>query len=144
MLPPQPPPLRREHRLYQADWLLRFYGFEVEEIVAGGNDGMLDLEVDPKLAWALKHPEFFPLDINRASRDEMLRVPGLGTRSVAAILKARRLGALRLDDLARLTTSVAKVRPFVITRDWHPTPAYESAGLRAQLARPPVQGDLFA
>ena len=144
MLPPQPPPLRREHRLYQADWLLRFYGFDVDEIVAGGNDGMLDLEVDPKLAWALKHPEFFPLDINRASRDEILRVPGLGTRSVAAILKARRLGALRLDDLARLTTSVARVRPFVVTRDWHPTPAYESSALRARLARPPVQGDLFA
>ena len=144
MLPPQPPPLRREHRLYQADWLLRFYGFDVDEIVAGGNDGMLDLEVDPKLAWALKHPEFFPLDINRASRDEILRVPGLGTRSVGAILKARRLGALRLGDLARLTTSVARVRPFVVTRDWHPTPAYESSALRARLARPPVQGDLFA
>ena len=143
-LPPQPPPLRREHRLYQADWLLRFYGFEIDEILAGGREGMLDLDVDPKLAWALNHPERFPMDVNRATRDELLRVPGLGTRSVGAILKARRLGALRLDDVARLTASVAKVRPFIVTRDWRPTRALESAHLRAQLVRPPEQGDLFA
>ena len=143
-LPPQPPPLKREHRLYQADWLLRFYGFELDEIMAGGRDSMLDLDVDPKLAWALKHPEQFPMDINRAARDELLRVPGLGTRSVGAILKARRLGRLRLDDVARLTTSVAKIRPFIVTPDWRPTRALESAGLRAQLARPPEQRDLFA
>jgi predicted DNA-binding helix-hairpin-helix protein len=84
------------------------------------------------------------MDINRATRDELLRVPGLGTRSVGAILKARRLGALRLDDVARLTTSVAKVRPFIVTRDWRPTRAVESAGFRAQLERPPDQGELFA
>ena len=143
-LPPQPPPLRREHRLYQADWLLRFYGFELDEILAGGNNGMLDLDVDPKLAWALKHPERFPMDINSAAREELLRVPGLGTRGVGAIIKARRLGALRLDDLARLTTSVAKLRPFIVARDWRPTRAMESAAIRAQLARPPEQGELFA
>ena len=143
-LPPQQPPLKREHRLYQADWLLRFYGFELDEILAGGQDGMLDLEVDPKLAWALKHPERFPMDVNRAARDELLRVPGLGTRSVSAILKARRLGALRLDDIARLTSSVARVRPFIVTRDWRPTRTLESPHLRAQLVRPPEQGDLFA
>ena len=143
-LPPQPPPLQREHRLYQADWLLRFYGFELDEILAGGNGGMLDLDVDPKLAWALNYPERFPMDVNRATRGELLRVPGLGTRSVGAILKARRLGALRLDDVARLTTSVAKVRPFIVARDWRPTRAYESAQLRAQLARPPEQRELFA
>ncbi|MEL7451475.1 MAG: putative DNA modification/repair radical SAM protein, partial [Pseudomonadota bacterium] len=95
-LPPQPPPLQREHRLYQADWLLRFYGFELDEIVAGGKAGMLDLNIDPKLAWALKHRGLFPVNVNRASRRELLRVPGLGTRSVAAILKARRVGGLRL------------------------------------------------
>ncbi len=143
-LPARPPPLRREHRLYQADWLLRFYGFEVDEILAGGNEGMLDLDIDPKLAWALRHPERFPMDVNRAARDELLRVPGLGARSVKAIIKARRLGALRLGDIARLTTSVAKVRPFIVARDWRPTRALGSAHLRAQLARPPQQGDLFA
>ena len=143
-LPPEPPPLRREHRLYQADWLLRFYGFELEESIAGGNGNMLDLSLDPKLAWALKQLGQFPVDVNRAARDELLRVPGLGTRSVGAILKARRLGALRLEDVARLTTSIAKVRPFIVTRDWRPTRILESAGLRAQLTRPPEQGDLFA
>lgn len=143
-LPPQPPPLQREHRLYQADWLLRFYDFELDEIIAGGKGGMLDLDVDPKLAWALKHPERFPMDINRATREELLRVPGLGTRSVAAIIRARRLGALRLDDVARLTASVARLRPFIVTPDWRPTRALESAHLRAELARPPEQRDLFA
>ncbi len=143
-LPPEAPPLRREHRLYQADWLLRFYGFELDEIIAGGNDGMLDLDVDPKLAWALKHPEKFPIDVNRATREELLRVPGLGTRGVGAIIKARRLGALRLDDIARLTTSVTRIRPFITARGWRPTKAIEAAGLRAQLAKPPVQHELFA
>ena len=142
-LPPEAPPLRREHRLYQADWLLRFYGFDLDEIIAGGSDGMLDLDIDPKLAWALKHPEQFPIDINRASREALLRVPGLGTRGVGAIIKARRLGALRLEDIARLTTSVAKIRPFIVARGWRPTKALESAGLRAQLTRPPMQQELF-
>lgn len=143
-LPPEAPPLRREHRLYQADWLLRYYDFELDEIIAGGHDGMLDLEIDPKLAWALRHPERFPIDVNRATREELLRVPGLGTRGVGAIIKARRLGALRLDDIARLTTSVAKIQPFIVARGWRPTRAIESAGLRAQLARPPIQRELFA
>ncbi len=143
-LPPEAPPLRREHRLYQADWLLRFYGFELDEIIAGGTDGMLDLDIEPKLAWALKHPEQFPMDVNRATREELLRVPGLGTRGVGAIIKARRLGALRLDDIARLTTSVTKIRPFITARGWRPTQAIEAAALRAQLARPPVQRELFA
>ena len=143
-LPPGPPPLRREHRLYQADWLLRFYDFEVDEIIAGGNDGMLDLDIDPKLAWALKHPERFPVDVNRAPREELLRVPGLGTRGVGAILKARRLGALRLDDVARLTTSLTKIRPFILARGWRPKRAQQLNSLRTQLERPPVQGELFA
>ncbi|MEM9056993.1 MAG: putative DNA modification/repair radical SAM protein [Pseudomonadota bacterium] len=141
---PQPPPLQREHRLYQADWLLRFYDFELDEIVADKADGMLDLDIDPKLAWALRHRERFPVDVNRASRHELLRVPGLGTRSVAAILRARRLGALRLENVARLTTSLTKVRPFIATRDWHPRRSLEAASLRAQLAPPPAQADLFA
>jgi len=142
-LPPQPPPLQREHRLYQADWLLRFYKFELDEIVAGGHNGMLDLHIDPKLAWALKNRERFPVNVNKATRSELLRVPGLGTRSVGAIVKARRLGALRLADIARLTTSVVKIRPFIVARDWVPTHSLESASLRAQVAPVPVQRDLF-
>ena len=85
-LPVKPPPLQRENRLYQADWLLRFYGFSVEEIAAGGEHGMLDLDVDPKLAWALKHRDQFPVDVNRAPRELLLRVPGLGTKAVGRIL----------------------------------------------------------
>lgn len=142
-LPPAPPPLLREHRLYQADWLLRYYGFELQEILAGGDNGMLDLAIDPKLAWALKHREAFPVDVNRAPKERLLRVPGLGTRSVAAIVKIRRHRALRLDDLARLTTSVDKVRPFLQTRDWHPGGALDADQLRAKLAPPPRQGQLF-
>ena len=83
-LPIKPPPLQRENRLYQADWLLRFYGFSVEEIAAEGEHGMLDLDADPKLAWALKHRDQFPVDVNRAPRELLLRVPGLGTRPSAA------------------------------------------------------------
>ena len=102
----EPPPLQREHRLYQADWLMRYYGFSVDEIAAGGEAGMLDLETDPKLAWALKHRERFPVDINRAPRELLLRVPGLGTRAVGHILAARRHVRLRLDDVARLSAAL--------------------------------------
>lgn len=78
----QAPPLQREHRLYQADWLLRFYEFSVEDIAPAQSSGMLDLDVDPKLAWALRNPERFPVDLNAAPREMLLRVPGLGTRNV--------------------------------------------------------------
>ena len=81
-LPPKPPPLQREHRLYQADWLLRFYGFSIPDIVSATKDGMLDLEVDPKLAWALGNRHLFPVDVNTADRELLLRVPGLGKKAV--------------------------------------------------------------
>lgn len=138
-LPPVRPPLMREHRLYQADWLLRFYGFEQAEIMAGGKDGMLDLAIDPKLAWALQRREDFPVDINRARREMLLRVPGLGVRAVERIVSARRLGALRLGDLARLTTSVKKLLPFIVTVDWKPGSLTDSAELRARFAPPARQ-----
>ncbi|TIP33039.1 MAG: radical SAM protein, partial [Mesorhizobium sp.] len=89
-LPLQKPPLMREHRLYQADWLMRFYGFSQPEILAGSNDGMLDLAIDPKLAWALRNRGRFPVDVNRADREALLRVPGLGTKVVDRILQTRR------------------------------------------------------
>ena len=115
-LPLAAPPLVREHRLYQADWLVRFYGFDVEEVVTGA-DGNLDLEVDPKTAWALAHREHFPIDVNRASREQLLRVPGLGVRSVAKILAARRHRRLRRADLQRLRAPIKRVLPFVVTAD---------------------------
>ncbi|MFC7475486.1 putative DNA modification/repair radical SAM protein [Dankookia sp. GCM10030260] len=120
LLPPAAPPLVREHRLYQADWLLRFYGFELDEIMAGGEDGNLDLGIDPKLAWALKHRERFPVDVNRAPREMLLRVPGLGAKTVDRLLSARRHRGIRSDDLARLRLPLAKLLPFLVTADHQP------------------------
>ncbi|MEP6692684.1 MAG: putative DNA modification/repair radical SAM protein, partial [Gemmatimonadaceae bacterium] len=99
-LPPAAPPLVREHRLYQADWLVRFYGFCAAELTTEARPN-LDLAIDPKLAWALDHRERFPVDINRASKHDLLRIPGIGARSVKRILAARRWHRLRLDDLTR-------------------------------------------
>jgi predicted DNA-binding helix-hairpin-helix protein len=113
------PPLVREHRLYQADWLMRFYGFRGDELTTPAEPN-LDLSVDPKLAWALRHREFFPVDINRASKTALLRVPGLGVRNVKRILSIRRYHKLRLEDLVKLRVSLTKVRPFVVVADHNP------------------------
>lgn len=140
-LPLQPPPLMREHRLYQADWLTRFYGFETEEIL--GRSEMLDLDIDPKLAWALRERGRFPVDVNRAGRETLLRVPGLGARSVDRILASRRFRRLRLEDVARLTRSLATVRHFILAEGWQPSSALEAPNLRARLMPPPRQLTLF-
>lgn len=135
-LPLKPPDLVRENRLYQADWLMRFYEFQVSEILAGGEAGMLDREVDPKLAWALKHRERFPVDLNRADRHELLRVPGIGVRTVQKILRARRLSRLRLDDLTTLRVT-KKSLPFVSVLDYRPKSAVlEGNNLRARFVAP--------
>jgi len=121
VLPLQRPPLIREHRLYQADWLMRFYGFAAAEVQdAADATGMLSLAHDPKTAWALKHRERFPADVNRAPRETLLRVPGLGVRAVNAIVRIRRQRTLRLGDIARLTRSVDRLRPWIIALDWRP------------------------
>ena len=142
-LPVKPPPLVREHRLYQADWLIRFYGFTVDEITAGSEGGMLDLDADPKLAWALKHREQFPVDINRAPRELLLRVPGLGAKAIDKLIRARRHARLRLDDLARLTPSLKRALPFLVAAD-HRAVGLDRIDLRARLVRPPEQLSLFA
>jgi len=145
-LPLRAPPLQREHRLYQADWLLRFYGFDVKEIVddTPGQDGMLDLDVDPKLAWALRHPDRFPVDLNAAPREMLLRVPGLGARNVQRIVDSRRQGRLRVADLARLRAPLQKVLPFVVLIDHHPRQRLDDpVRLRRELAPAPRQADLF-
>ena len=145
VLPLKRPPLMREHRLYQSDWLMRFYGFKPAEVVsAAGDDGMLPLDIDPKLAWALKFREYFPVDVNRASREQLLRVPGLGTKAVGRILSSRRWRSITLADVARLTVSVAKMRPFIVTSDWRPTLLTDRADLRALVAPRQSQLDLFA
>jgi putative DNA modification/repair radical SAM protein len=140
-LPLKAPPLAREHRLYQADWLLRFYGFDVKEIVTGP-EGMLDLDIDPKTAWALRHRERFPVDLNRAPREMLLRVPGIGARTVSRLLAARRVRALRLDDLAQLRMPIAKILPFVEVADHRPGAVLESAHLPRRLRRE-GQANLF-
>jgi putative DNA modification/repair radical SAM protein len=112
-------PLVREHRLYQADWLMRFYGFDVTELT-GTEAPNLDLHIDPKLAWALRHPERFPVNLNSASREELLRVPGLGVRNVDRILAQRRWHQFRTGDLVRLRVPLKKVLPFIVTTDHRP------------------------
>jgi putative DNA modification/repair radical SAM protein len=145
VLPLQRPPLMREHRLYQSDWLMRFYGFKPAEVMdAAGPDGMLPLDVDPKLAWALKFRDRFPVDVNRAPRELLLRVPGLGTKSVERLIASRRWRKLRLDDIARLTLSIAKVRPFISALDWRPTLLTDRADLRSLVAPKRQQLELFA
>ncbi|WP_217535706.1 putative DNA modification/repair radical SAM protein [Stenotrophomonas sp. GbtcB23] len=144
LLPVQAPPLAREHRLYQADWLLRFYGYGVEEITDTTQNGMLDLDIDPKLAWAIRHPERFPVDLNVASKEMLLRVPGLGVRNVKRVLMARRHGRLRVADVARLRAPMSKLLPFVQLADHHPRRALDDpTALRARLAPPPRQASLF-
>ena len=145
VLPLKRPPLIREHRLYQSDWLMRFYGFSPGEVVeATEADGMLPLDIDPKLAWALKFRERFPVDVNRSSREMLLRVPGLGVRAVDHVVASRRHRTLRLEDVARLTVSIAKVRPFIVAADWLPTLLTDRADLRHLLAPKSEQLELFA
>jgi len=141
-LPSASPPLVREHRLYQADWLVRFYGFGVRELTTTDAPN-LDLAIDPKLAWALRNRGSFPVDLNRASRAELLRIPGVGVRSVDRILKARRWRRIRFEDLARLRVSLRRALPFVIVDDHTPTSLrLDALDLRARLE--PRQLDMFA
>ncbi len=142
-LPLIKPPLIREHRLYQADWLLRFYGFDVGEITGARADGNLDLDVDPKLAWALQNRALFPVDVNHASKEMLLRVPGFGTRTVGRILQTRRHRALRYDDLLRMGASLKKAKAFITARGWTPGKLTDSTDLRAHFAPPPEQLSLF-
>ena len=142
-LPAIPAPLMREHRLYQSDWLIRNYGFTASEIFSGENRN-LDLDKDPKLSWALRHREFFPVDINKASARELLRVPGLGARNVSRILKIRKHQALRLDDLAKLRVVVNRAKWFITTSDFNPNVyKLDHADLENHLKPKAVQLSLF-
>jgi putative DNA modification/repair radical SAM protein len=133
-LPLSAPPLMREHRLYQADWLMRFYGFDVDEIVEGA--GMLSLDIDPKLAWALRHRDRFPLDVATASREELLRVPGFGTKAVDRIIATRRVTSIRAADLSRLHIPKQKALPFIVLSDHRPSPHLLDAASLAQRFKP--------
>ena len=146
VLPLSRPPLMREHRLYQSDWLMRFYGFKPAEVVqtTDAATGMLPLDIDPKLAWALKFRDNFPVDVNRAPREALLRVPGLGVKAVDGIIASRRWRRLRLEDVARLTVSIAKVRPFIQCDGWAPVALTDRADLKARVAPKVEQMELFA
>jgi len=146
VLPLRRPPLMREHRLYQSDWLIRFYQYAPQEVSAAADPatGMLPLDIDPKLAWALRFRDRFPIDVNRAPREMLLRIPGLGIKAVDAIVAARRWRTLRLDDVARMTVSVKKLRPFIVTADWRPGALIDRADLRALVTPPATQLELFA
>ena len=106
------PPLLREHRLYQADWLLRYYHFRAEEILDEDQPD-LDPRMDPKCCWALRHLEFFPVEVNRADYESLLRVPGLGVRSARRILRARRVGPLNFEGLKRLGVVLKRAQYFL-------------------------------
>ncbi|WP_299969089.1 putative DNA modification/repair radical SAM protein [uncultured Roseobacter sp.] len=142
-LPLVSPPLQREHRLYQADWLLRFYDFGLEEITGVSKGGNLDLEIDPKLAWALANRAQFPVDVNRAERGLLLRVPGFGVKTVNRILGTRRHRRLRYEDLMLMGASLKKARSFIVAQGWSPGALTDSADLRARFAPPPEQLSLF-
>ena len=124
---------------------MRFYGYKPGEVMqAAEPDGMLPLDIDPKLAWALKFRDRFPVDVNRATKEQLLRVPGLGVKAVQRILASRRHRTLRLEDVARLTLSIAKVRPFICTVDWRPLDLLDRGDLRTMLAPKGEQLELFA
>ena len=106
------PPLVRENRLYQADWLMRFYHFKVDEIV-DDQHANLDLDVDPKVAWALRHPEFFPVDINAAAYEHILRVPGIGVKSATLIVNSRRFGRVTSYHLKKMGVVMKKAKYFI-------------------------------
>lgn len=147
-LPLERPHLMREHRLYQADWLMRFYGFERAEILSAAPGGMLDPAIDPKLAWALANRHQFPVDVNLADREMLLRVPGLGEKTVNRVIAVRRLKRVTLDDLQRLAGSVKRAKAFVVCDGWTPGQETDSADLRARLApqsrrASPLQLSLF-
>jgi len=139
-LPLAAPPLVREHRLYQADWLMRFYGFKVAELTTRAEPN-LPLHLDPKLAWALRNREKFPVDLNKAPRELLLRVPGLGVRNVDRIIRIRRWHILRLADLTRLRVALTKALPFVIVVDHSPRVLESDAAMRRFAAA--EQPDLF-
>ncbi|MNU21979.1 Radical SAM superfamily protein [compost metagenome] len=116
VLPVVQPPLMREHRLYQTDWLLRFYGFNVHELLNEKHPD-LDMQVDPKLMWALRNMHCFPVDINTADFQRLLRVPGIGRQSVQKIIEARRFGRLRIDQLRKLGIAYNRAQYFIVCAD---------------------------
>lgn len=124
-----PVPVMRENRLYQADWLLRFYGFKVEEIVNPANP-ILDLEVDPKLSWALQNMHIFPVDINTADFELIKRIPGIGLKSAYKIVKARKFSKLNFDHLKRIGIALNRAKHFISAAADYDTKIYAAGDLK--------------
>jgi len=141
-VPLAPPPLLREHRLYQADFLLRGYGFTAGELMP--QTGNLALDVDPKLAWALSNRDHFPMDLNRVDASLIPRIPGIGLRNAKRLVELRRLRRIRWEDLSRLRCSLKKLAPFVVTADYKPAQGATSSDLlRKHMADAPQQMNLW-
>ncbi len=141
------PPLLREHRLYQADWLLRFYDFSYDEIVSDEFPN-LDEDVDPKTSWALNNLQYFPMEVNKASKDELLRIPGVGVRGVFKILKARRFKSLDFSDLKKLKISLTRAQYFITCKGkYHSKISFYKENIKEAIIAPPkkkiIQPSLF-
>lgn len=141
-LPLVKPPLMREHRLYQADWLMRFYGFNVDELTPT-ESGMLDLDVDPKLAWALLHRGDFPVNVNSAPYEKLLRVPGFGVKTARKIISSRRHAQLRYADIMKLGANMKNAQSFIVTPDWRPSNKADALDLRQRFIPKMSQLELF-
>ncbi len=143
VLPVEKPSLIRENRLYQADWLLRYYQFNVNELFTTAKPN-LELDFDPKTAWAIDNRYYFPVDVNTASREQLLRVPGFGVRNVERILETRQFRKLRCEDLKKLRVSWGRARFFVITADHNPDLLLlDDLDLRDRIKPPAKQLSLF-
>jgi putative DNA modification/repair radical SAM protein len=141
-VPSRPPPMMREHRLYQADFLVRSYGFAASELLP--SSGNLALDIDPKLAWALAHREHFPMDLNRADAGMIARIPGIGLRNAERIVSLRRMRKIRYADLTRMRCSMEKIQPFIVTADYRPArDTTPSDVLRRTMAERSEQMPLF-
>ena len=127
------PPLVREHRLYQADWLMRFYNFNYNEILDEQHPN-LDLDLDPKAAWALRHPEIFPIDIQSADYEMLLRVPGIGVKSARLIVAGRRYGKIRLETLKKMGVVMKRAKYFI----HHPDVPASLRNLYPEVIRPQI------
>ncbi len=135
-LPVGKPELVREHRIYQSDWLMRLYGFTVADVQSATDEdtGMLPLDLDPKTAWALKNRHLFPVDVNRASREMLIRVPGMGKATAASVIESRSLRSLRLADLAVMTRYWNRLKPWIVCADWTPGSVLDADDLGKRLA----------
>jgi putative DNA modification/repair radical SAM protein len=143
LLPSEQPSLVRENRLYQADWLIRFYDFKAAELTTP-EESNLALDIDPKTSWAIKNRSFFPVDVNAATREELLRVPGLGVRNVERIIQMRPFRKITLLDLSKIRVSLAKTKYFVTTSDHNPDAfLIDVQNLRDRLKPPETQLSLF-